>query len=62
MAEIAASLAETATIADVDAEQEFAPPPPPAGVSNEDWIQSDEFQAWATGPNAPRYYQLMGIQ
>lgn len=62
MAEIAASLAETATIADVDAAQEFAPPPPPAGVSNEDWIQSDEFQAWATGPNAPRYYQLMGIQ
>lgn len=62
MAEIAASLAEQTTVADVQAAQAFAPPQAPPGVSPTDWISSDEYQEWATGPNAPRYYKLLGIQ
>lgn len=62
MAEIAASLAEQSTQADVQAAQAFAPPQAPPGVSPTDWILSDEYQQWATGPNAPKYYKLMGIQ
>ena len=62
MAEIAASLAEQTTVADEAAAQEFAPPARPAGMSIQDYMNSDDYQAWATGPNAPRYYKLLGIQ
>ena len=62
MGEIAASLAEQTTVADEAAAQEFAPPARPAGMSIQDYMNSDDYQQWATGPNAPRYYKLLGIQ
>lgn len=62
MAEIAESMREQTAQIDVQAAQEFAPPPKPQGISAEEYIRSDEYQQWATGPNAPRYYKLMGIQ
>jgi len=59
MQEITDSLVDTGALPSL---QELAPPPIPTGMSYADYLQTDVYKTYRTGPNYPRYIEMMRRQ